>query len=85
MTPCFTAICPECTQIVAVAVAPIEANRLGTLENALSMVREWKRQKLLIGNCTVDDVRSGKVSLEHSAHCSKQLLVSSPVTASEDP
>lgn len=72
-THCYTAACPECKQVVAVAVA--DSTNEAVIRDALKSVQEWRADELIIGGCTVGDVRAGRIPLEHAASCVTGITV----------
>lgn len=66
-TNCYTGACPECGQVLAVTVAPV--NEPDTLERALKDRRGWIRDGLTAGTCIVADVWEGRVALAHTGTC----------------
>lgn len=66
-THCYKGMCPECRRLIAVAVADPKDEL--QVRRALKNVTEWKRRGLLIGSCTVVDVRSGREPFWHTDEC----------------
>ena len=58
-THCYTGACPECKAVLGVCVA--DPNDPRQMKHALSFVAEMRRDKLVIGNTTVGEVRAGRV------------------------
>jgi hypothetical protein len=66
---CYTGACPECGEVLAVTVADVQNTAL--MRHALRDQAQWKRSGLVMSTCTVSDVRSGRVKLDHKSGCSR--------------
>lgn len=67
-TPAYIARCPECTCIVAAAVAPVEEPLV--MRDALRSRRQWERLGLVLSTGTVRDVRTAD-DLGHRDDCGR--------------
>ena len=68
-TPTYIARCPECSHIVAAAVAPVAEPLV--MRDALKSRREWERQGLVLSTGTVTNVRTA-TDFGHREGCSRR-------------
>ena len=69
LTPTYIARCPECSHIVAAAVAPVAEPIV--MRDALKSRREWERQGLVLSTGTVLDVRTA-TDFGHREDCGRR-------------
>ena len=68
-TPTYIARCPECTHIVACAVAPVEEPAV--MADALKSRREWERAGLVLSTGTAQDIRTA-TDFGHREGCGRR-------------
>ena len=68
-TPTYIARCPECTHIVACAVAPVEEPAV--MADALKSRREWERAGLVLSTGTAQDIRTAP-DFGHREGCARR-------------